>query len=303
MNSLKILSFLIVLTACANGEMIELEGRIGKKALGEFTLTRNKDRISGTYRDLLNSSTIQVEGTLLGDDLRLEEYAQKDKLTGFFEGKFDDGRYVGNWLSPDRRTSVPFSFKATGGASPVGVDGSIAMAYTEWAKRKNHNSPELCTAERCSSNLAKSENGITASTNDCLISLPEEIDEVEVLTGDLNNDGVEDGILAVSYKECVALDGGGIALQNILASHQTLIIVSDEDRFTVLDELPNMTEYIDRGAIEKIEDGVIIGKGRANSGAATVPLWELDEEWEVRLRLEEGKLVLLSKSPTRNLND
>ena len=102
MNSLKILSFLIVLTACANGEMIELEGRIGKKALGEFTLTRNKDRISGTYRDLLNRSTIRIEGTLLGDDLRLEEYAQKDKLTGFFEGKFDDGRYVGNWLSPDR---------------------------------------------------------------------------------------------------------------------------------------------------------------------------------------------------------
>ncbi len=104
------------LESAENTNEIYLRGSINHKVYGEIIVEiLGDEKVEGTFTNNVSKKTITVKGKHIRgsngtDTLNLEEYEEQDKLSGYFEGTLIDGIYKGYWISPDRKTKVPFVF-------------------------------------------------------------------------------------------------------------------------------------------------------------------------------------------------
>ncbi len=160
--------------ASQSEELIILEGNIDSKVNGRLELARSGDKITGTFENTDDQSKLELRGTINGEYLRLEEFAEKDELTGIFDGRYDGEEYSGDWISPNRKRKVPFFFSNLELSSPdekPTTDGkedatqAIVKEFSKWAKHKNET--EYCSPLRCEEILEKGRNGGDIKEDDC----------------------------------------------------------------------------------------------------------------------------------------
>jgi len=95
------------------------KGKIGKNVKGDIYFKIEGEKVVGTFINTKTGKHIDLRGTRiltasLINYFNLEEFENNDELSGYFEGAIDIGnpkKYTGNWISPDRKTKVPFEFK------------------------------------------------------------------------------------------------------------------------------------------------------------------------------------------------
>lgn len=302
MKSLLSLFSVLLVLSCGTNQTIELTEKIGKTVNGIIFLTQKDNRLEGKFKNLNDNSEINPEGTLTGENLSLEEYAHPDELTGIFEGKYAAGRYVGKWISPDKKTRVPFQFTTAVNKISRDNEAAISAAYIAWAERKNAADPELCPEEQCLKNIEKDKKGIEIGDDAYLVSIPENLTQDDLIKGDFNNDGIDDGIVSVYSRKCVSDNFISKALHKIEMSHNTILLISKGDSYFIKDDLSYLKKHLGEGSLTKIEDGFIYGKGKENSGDRSISDWELDVEWDAKFSYENDRLKLLSKSKKRKID-
>ncbi|MFN8393850.1 MAG: hypothetical protein U0176_04165 [Bacteroidia bacterium] len=74
-------------------------------------LARSGDKITGTFENTDDQTELELRGTINGEYLRLEEFAEKDKLTGIFDGKYDGEEYLQGLTVPIGNGKCHFSFR------------------------------------------------------------------------------------------------------------------------------------------------------------------------------------------------
>lgn len=98
-------------------------GTIGKN-LGVYMSLSTKDgKVSGEYLYTKNGASIALTGTATPKgEVVLEEFAEKNKKTGTFVGKFAaNSTFAGSWTSPDGKKTFPCTLKPV--PTPAGWDG------------------------------------------------------------------------------------------------------------------------------------------------------------------------------------
>lgn len=103
-------------------------GTIGKKIGVYMALTTKDGKVSGEYLYTKNGTSIALIGTATPKgEVVLDEFAEKNKKTGTFVGKFTaSGTFSGSWKSPDGKKSLPCSLKSV--PTPAAWD-SISGSY------------------------------------------------------------------------------------------------------------------------------------------------------------------------------
>ncbi|WP_324028195.1 hypothetical protein QSV08_09770 [Maribacter sp. BPC-D8] len=91
--------------------ILQLKGNINKKVNGKIYFIWNDTKVKATFINSKTQQRIKLIGTVINGKLNLTEYEKDDVVSGYFEGKYYNGIYKGLWVSPDRKTNVPFEFK------------------------------------------------------------------------------------------------------------------------------------------------------------------------------------------------
>lgn len=113
-----ILGLLLSIAGCgseSNGiQKWVLEGKLGDELEGRFDLKQRGEEVFGTFNYTnIRKGQILVEGVYMDDELQLKEFDEKGEVAGTFDGKLLNGKFEGEWISPDGKTKVPFSFTLT----------------------------------------------------------------------------------------------------------------------------------------------------------------------------------------------
>jgi hypothetical protein len=284
--------------ASQSEELIILEGSIDSKVNGRLELARSGDKITGTFENTDENTRLELRGTINGEFLRLEEFAEKDKLTGIFDGKYDGEEYSGDWMSPNRKRKVPFFFSNREQSnphekpSPKGEENAtqaIVKEYSKWAKHKNET--EYCSPLRCYEVLEKGRNGGDIKEDDCGMRLEEEIDPKDILLGDINDDQKEDGIVTAAFAPCM----DGTWFINVAAVGNLLVFVSNSDGgYDIYDEPEVIRKEIELGSVTAIDSRFILANGASMSGEASAH--DFDISWKSKFKFENGRFFLVSST-------
>lgn len=86
---------LLTICSCKSDKTIELIGNIDHKVNGKIHLSISENNTFGVFQNSATKQQIDLRGTLVKNQLRLEEFAEKNKLSGFFEGTYENGSYNG----------------------------------------------------------------------------------------------------------------------------------------------------------------------------------------------------------------
>lgn len=279
-------------------ELIVLEGDIDSKVNGRLELARSGDKITGTFENTDDQTKLELRGTINGEYLRLEEFTEKDKLTGVFDGKYDGEEYSGDWISPNRKRKVPFFFSnhelssRHEKPSPKGEEDAaqtITNEYSKWAKHKNET--EYCSPLRCEEVLEKGRNGRDIQEGDCGMRLEEEIAPKDILLGDINDDQKEDGIVTARFVPCM----DGTWFINVASVGNLLIFVSNSDGgYDIYDEPEAIRKEIELGSVTAIDGRFILANGASMSGEASAH--DFDISWKSKFKFENGRFVLVSST-------
>jgi hypothetical protein len=292
-----VISLLFWGCASDSGEVLTLAGDIDKKVNGILHLTRSGDKITGTFENTDNHTHLELRGTIKGEYLRLEEFAEKDQLTGIFDGKFDGVEYSGEWISPNRKESVPFFFSNRESSSTeenamtmkeTGAAEAIVNQYSKWAKGMNQT--EYCTPTKCQQTLENSRKELEFDEG-CALSLVEEIDQKSILLGDINGDRIEDGIVTA---DLVACTDGTWSTNALGVGHLVIFISTDQGGYDIFSEPSEIRKEIENGWVVSIENGEILADGASNSGETMY--WDNDITWKSKFKFKNGKFVLISST-------
>tara|TARA_B110000977_G_C10993071_1_gene460718 strand:- start:383 stop:1138 length:756 start_codon:yes stop_codon:yes gene_type:complete len=108
-----LISIMMTFFSCGSDEKIILIGTLGEFE-SRISLRQEDNELTGTFKYTDNSTSIKsinLNGLRAGNNLRLEEFSNgESKLTGIFNGEFDDNMFVGYWTDPTGSSKVPFSF-------------------------------------------------------------------------------------------------------------------------------------------------------------------------------------------------
>lgn len=291
---------MILILGCSaqQGELIILQGSIDSKVNGRLELTRNGDKIIGTFENTDDHTQLELRGTINGEFLRLEEFGEKDKLSGIFDGKYDGEEYSGDWVSPNRKRKVPFFFSNQGHTSPEAEPSHnretdtaqrIAAEYRRWAKEMNRT--EYCSPLECEKVLELGRNGGQIKESDCGMRLDEEIAREHILLGDINGDGKEDGIVTGGFIACM----DGTWFVNVAMVGELVVFLSNgNEGYEILDEPKVIRDEIEMGRVIAIKDGIIYAEGGSISGESS--MHDVDITWKSTFKYEKGKFMVVSST-------
>jgi len=99
-------------TNTAKAKNTQFIGSIDKKVYGIITL--NDQEKSGYFLNIETGESIFIAGTIEDGVFKFMEFEKIDntnRIAGYFEGKIQEKKLVGEWISPNRKTKVPFDFK------------------------------------------------------------------------------------------------------------------------------------------------------------------------------------------------
>lgn len=296
---LKFALILLTICSCKSDKTIELIGNIDHKVNGKIHLSISENNTFGVFQNSATKQKIDLRGTLVKNQLRLEEFAEKNKLSGFFEGTYENGSYNGYWISPERTKRVPFTFKLTlkedntvDQSSRMSNLANIKLAFKKWVTNKNE--LEFCSREECEETLEKQNEGIIH----CGHRIIEKFEIESAIIADINNDGINDAIFNASYEQCMS----GTWFINVAAGgHLVCFISKSKDEYSIIDEPKEIVNNIGLGGILKIENGILYAKGTDISGDENIHY--IDIEWEAQFKFENNKFKLLSKSQRKKIVD
>lgn len=252
---------LIIFSSCSNTDRLILIGNINHKVEGEFHLEINGKFIEGYFKNLQTKDKISIIGNKNKGLLRLEEYAENEKLTGIFIGQLNQGVYRGNWHSPDNSSIVPFEFRGKEKSRikrkdnrPVNAQtDSIKMVelfhpfYDSW-RSKVIKSGDFCSLKECTKVYENLEFYLEHDHFDyCNTSLPDST--AGFVYGDLNSDSYIDAASNVNIVSCI----GGNARR--FESVVLLFVSNKKGKYKVID----VTEFKSESAsgIRAIENGQV----------------------------------------------
>ena len=129
----------VLLVGCSRVETEPLHfiGKIGGKYMAEITLEKTGDQLAGQFKYIdLKKEPLNLKGSVSHETLRLEEYDEKDNISGIFEGRLRGNAYLGKWKDPISGITVPFNFElTTDGIPPEKTTSRKSTATTVAADR------------------------------------------------------------------------------------------------------------------------------------------------------------------------
>ena len=136
-----LISINLILNSCSDKPDIVLIGNIDNKVTGKIELTEQGDLIQGVFIDLDNNKKIKLKGIKVNNKMNIQEFAKKNKVTGFFEGKLDNNIYKGFWLNPKRTKKIPFLFslKNTNNKKTLNISNSYSNNIDDILKKHTNN--------------------------------------------------------------------------------------------------------------------------------------------------------------------
>lgn len=295
MKYIYLLMFLALFSCKTDSSFEELNfhGNINDKVNCDINLKIAGNKLKGTLINTHNKQRINLRGTIVKDFIRIEEFANKNQLTGIFEGHLKEGRYIGNWISPDRKTAVPFTFeKRVNNETTINEQEKInyEVAYINWAIKKNAGSSHYCTKKQCEEDNQRLREGLEPK-HGCGLMISQSYPKKDVIFTDLNKDGIEDAIIHTNFEPCMM----GTAFINVsIAGYLTVFISSKSGELRILEEPKEVVSNIGMGRITEVKDDTILAEGRSISGKGG--MHEVDLFWTAMFRFEEDKFKLLSKS-------
>ncbi len=106
-----------------------------KKLALTMTLTKEGTQLSGSYRYVSQGADIMLVG-IVGDggNAVIEEFAEKSKRTGIFNGTLSASGFEGTWSSPDGKKRLPVSLKTANESSKKLSAQDVAGTYKRASK-------------------------------------------------------------------------------------------------------------------------------------------------------------------------
>lgn len=111
MNLLLVLTVLFLTSCKEKTQKMIFFGNINNVVNGRIELIQNVNEITGEFLNLDNDSKLKLKGTIIDNNLILNEFQKNDKISGIFEGIITEGIYKGHWLNRKKTIKKPFRFK------------------------------------------------------------------------------------------------------------------------------------------------------------------------------------------------
>ncbi|MDC7996357.1 hypothetical protein [Altibacter sp. HG106] len=284
---------LIFLFSCNSSNKendISLLGNIDNKVNCEINLSRTENVVQGNLVNLDNNEKISLKGTVVNNHLRIEEYRDKNKLTGIFDGKYIDGVYKGFWKSPDYKVSVPFIFhikhdslESTGS----GRSRNLESSYLKWVVQMN-NGDDYCTNEEC-----EKSDGLNT---DCGLTILKEF-PTEIVYADINNDGIEDAFIYAIIQPCMM----GTWFINVeMAGHLVVFVSQNNGDYEIYNNPDIIVDNLKFGRIKEANGSIISGEGLGLDGETA---HSLGFKWTCKFEFRNKQFYLISKSKEERYTD
>jgi hypothetical protein len=283
------------------------EGQIDNKYDIILKITSNEGQIDGNYFYKSVGTNIQVKGNLdINGDLKLNEFDTKGNQTGLFNGKMvNNNKIEGNWSKPNGDKEKPFVLIESNSNYELSKKVKNKQAKPKYdadalneIKKYYHEQYNIYEGKHTKfedefNNIYQTRTYRHVSDEEdefeyaiVSIYIPLEKDTKSLFYGDLNNDGLQDLVVAVSTEIGAGFDQPA----------ELFVFLNQNNKLTLIDvaEIHGLTHCED-GYFwpTKIENGNLIGTSycfKNNDGRCCPSL-----KYSTKTKLSDNKLVFNSQ--------